>query len=150
MNRINFFATVILTVIVMAACQKEQTIKNIASENTAMNHKMGKPTGTLWADCILFNVVVAPNSFKPTAGNFDELYSSNNAFKDHVMSISDSKPGDTDYNGGRWHVNMLKSTVDSTKYMNACSVADLDLNDFDSTGTYFSCPLLPRKSSNSQ
>src|SRR4051812_27414881 len=104
MKRIPFFILVIITTGIMTACQKEQTSISNTAASTAALHKMGKPTGTLWADCILFGVVVAPNSFNPSAGNFDELYSSNNAFKDHVMSISETKPGDTDYNGGRWHV----------------------------------------------
>jgi hypothetical protein len=126
-----------------SACQKEQTLAPATRNETINEERSAKTSGTLWSDCILFNVVVAPNSFKPGAGNFDELYSSNNNFKNGVMSISESKPGDTDYNGGRWHVNMLKADVDPIKYSNACSVDDLDLNDFESTSTYFSCPLLP-------
>jgi hypothetical protein len=65
--------------------------------------------------------------------------------KDGIGLISESKPGDQDYNGGRWHLNVLKPTVSPNKYLTACSVEDLDLNDFESTQDYFECPLLPRK-----
>ena len=103
--------------------------------------------GQIWSDCELFGTVGTPTSFKPTSGNFDELYNTGN-FKDGVGAISESKPGDRDYNGGRWHVNILKAGVDPAKYQNACSVADLDLNDFVGTDTYFECPLLPRRGNN--
>jgi len=96
----------------------------------------------IWADCEGFSTLGTPTSFKPTAGNFDELYNMGN-FKDGLGAISESKPGDQDFNGGRWHVNSLKEGVDPTKYLDACSVEDLDLNDFESTDTYFECPLLP-------
>ena len=57
--------------------------------------------------------------------------------------VTESKPGDADYNGGRWHANALKEGVPADKYANACTVENLDLNDFDSTDAYFECPLLP-------
>ena len=103
---------------------------------------------TAWVDCELFESLVTRGSFDPSAGNFDELYSGGNGFKNGVPLISDSGPGDTDYNGGRWHVNELKGSVDPNKYADACSVEDLDLNDFVSTENYFECPLLPRRGRN--
>ncbi len=103
------------------------------------------PRPTSWADCELFDGVVTPTSFKPTAGNFDELYAGGNGFRDGVPLISESKPGDQDYNGGRWHMNVLKAGVNLSKYANACRVEDLDLRDFESTNNYFECPLLPRR-----
>ena len=106
------------------------------------------PRPTSWADCELFDGVVTPTSFKPTAGNFDELYAGGSGFRDGVPLISESKPGDQDYNGGRWHMNVLKAGVSPSKYTNACRVEDLDLNDFESTPNYFECPLLPRRGRN--
>ncbi len=98
-----------------------------------------------WADCERFDGLVTNSSFRPDAGNFDELYMGGDGFKDGVPLISESKPGDADYNGGRWHVNRLKSSVSADKYANACRVEHLDLNDFESTPNYFECPLLPRR-----
>jgi hypothetical protein len=99
--------------------------------------------GMLWVDGILFDVIVPPATFHNPRGKFDELYTGGNGFLNGVGAISESKPGDADYNGGRWHVNVLKAGVDPDKYANASSVADLDLADFESTTVYFECPLLP-------
>jgi hypothetical protein len=108
------------------------------------------PRPTTWVDCELFAGVVTPATFKPEAGKFDELYAGGNGFKDGSPLISESKPGDQDYNGGRWHLNVLKGKehVDPAKYQKACSVEQLDLNDFTSTDQYFECPLLPRRGGN--
>ena len=40
---------------------------------------------------------------------------------------------------------VLKEGVDPAKYAEACSEEDLDMYDFESTGNYFECPLLPYK-----
>jgi hypothetical protein len=89
---------------------------------------------------------VTPATFDPARGKFDQLYAAN--FKDAVGLISESKPGDHDYNGGRWHLNTLKTSVSPDKYSSACIVEDLDLSDFEPTGNYFECPLLPRRGRN--
>ena len=106
--------------------------------------------GMIWADGELFGTVGTPANFSPDAGNFDELYNTggNGTFADGVAAISESQPGDQDYNGGRWHVNLLNEDVDPEKYADATSVEDLDLSDFHSTDTYFECPLLPRRGNN--
>jgi hypothetical protein len=95
----------------------------------------------IWADDHMYRSVVTPAVFNNPRGPFDELY--NGDFKGKVGHISDSKPGDQDYNGGRWHVNNLKNGVPSDKYQDASRVEDLDLDDFESAGIYFECPLLP-------
>ena len=84
--------------------------------------------------------------YSPVARTPDlSLYAGGNGFKDGAPLISESGPGDQDYNGGRWHLNVLKVTVDSDKYANASSVEELDTDDFVSTDTYFECPLLPAR-----
>ncbi len=103
-----------------------------------------RPRPQTWVDCERFDGVVTPATFDPEADPFDELYTGGNGFLDGVPLISESKPGDQDYNGGRWHKNVLKEAVDPDKYADACSVEDLDLEDFVSTDDYFECPLLPR------
>lgn len=104
-----------------------------------------RPRPETWVDGELFAGVVTPATFKAESGNFDELYTGGNGFKNEVPLISESKPGDQDYNGGRWHLNLLKDSVDPDKYANANSVDDLDLSDFEATDTYFECPLLPMR-----
>ena len=100
----------------------------------------------VWADCDLYDSVVAPTTFSPTTDPFDKLFSA--AFMSGIGLISESSPGDTDYNGGRWQRFVLKIGVDVNKYQNACSVDQLDLNDFEPVGHYFECPLLPRNGEN--
>lgn len=102
------------------------------------------PRPDSWADCERFEGVITPNAL-PVKGNFDELYLSPGGFRDGVPLISESKPGDSDYNGGRWHLNVLRAGVNPAKYAGACRVEALDLNDFESTDRYFTCPLLPRR-----
>ena len=104
-----------------------------------------RPRLQTWVDGELFNGVVTPATFDPSSGNFDELYAGGNGFLDGAPLISESKPGDQDYNGGRWHLNILKAGVDLDKYANADRVEDLDPNDFMSTDQYFECPLLPSR-----
>ena len=98
------------------------------------------PRPETWVDGERFAGVVTPATFDPASGNFDELYmcTDGTTFKDGVPLISDSGPGDQDFNGGRWHLN-VGTNCDPT----ADSVEDLDLSAFTSTGTYFECPLLP-------
>ena len=109
------------------------------------------PRPHTWVDGELFAGVVTPANFDPASDPFDELYAGGNDFRDGVPLISESKPGDQDYNGGRWHLNVLKAGVDPDKYANAngvenlTGVVGLDLNDFESTTMYFECPLLPRR-----
>ncbi len=102
---------------------------------------------TVWVDNELFGTVVTPAVFDGEHGPYDELYtcaSDVNFFKDGVPLISESKPGDQDYNGGRWHLNILDEgkVCDGT----ADSVEDLNLSDFVSEDKYFECPLLPLRS----
>ena len=102
---------------------------------------LGRPQ--TWVDGELFNGVVTPATFDPASDPFDELYTCGGVgmFKDGVPLISESKPGDQDYNGGRWHLNVFTGgdSCDGT----ADRVEDLNLAEFMSTGMYFECPLLP-------
>ena len=107
--------------------------------------KNPNPRPQTWVDCVLYDGVVPSTSLKPNSDAFDQLYMGGNGFQDGVPLISDAAPGDPDYNGGRWHLNTLRASVDPDKYADACSVEDLNLEDFDSTDTYFECPLLPRR-----
>ena len=97
-----------------------------------------------WVDGELFNGVVTPATFDPANGNFDELYAGCN-FKDDATLISESGPGDQDYNGGRWHLNVIDPEANCADYADADGVDDLNLGDFISTSMYFQCPLLPSR-----
>lgn len=114
----------------------------VFTATSVINAQGNRPAGRIWSHCEVYGTLGTNTAFKPGHGPFDELYNGAN-FKDGVGAISESAPGDTDFNGGRWHVNSLKDGVDPNKYSDACSVDDLDLNDFESTSTYFECPMLP-------
>jgi hypothetical protein len=117
---------------------------SLAASLVVVTAAMGQalPRPETWVDGERFAGVVTPATFAPANGNFDELYmcTDGTTFRDGVPLISESGPGDQDYNGGRWHLN-VGTSCDPT----ADSVDDLDLGDFTSTTTYFECPLLARR-----
>jgi len=151
MKRAYVFATALALSFTALACESgPATGPEILDAELAVLLGLGgpNPRPQAWVDGELFDGVVTPTSFKPTAGNFDELYTGGDdfaGFRDGVRLISESGPGDTDYNGGRWHVNTLKEGVDLDKYIDADGVDDLDLDDFEPQPVYFECPLLPRR-----
>ena len=142
-------SAIVLMALIGAGCQNYDGPSSPES-TVAPELSMGTPGGPhprpeTWVDGELFAGLVTPATFNPDSDPFDELYTGGNGFKNGVPLISESKPGDQDYNGGRWHVNVLKEGVDPDKYSTASSVEELDLNDFESTSNYFECPLLPRR-----
>jgi hypothetical protein len=149
MKKAGYFSMVVLGAVLITGCTKEEQMGPSQGSIDVTNQEKAKKEPAIWADCEAFATILTPTSFSPNQGNFDELYTGAN-FKDGLMSISESKPGDQDYNGGRWHVNMLMEGVDPNKYINACSVEELDLADFVSTDTYFECPLLPIRGNSGQ
>ena len=98
--------------------------------------------GMIWADGELFRTIGTPATFKAGNGPFDRLFQG--AFLDGIGAISESKPGDQDFNGGRWSVWVQKEGV-TTDYSTANSYEDLNENDFEPAGIYFECPLLPQR-----
>ena len=139
----------LLTVALLAGCQdgilnpeaEPAATAQTSSDDSAAAKRGAQLGGMIWADGELFGTVGTPTSLNPDHGPFDALFQG--GFKDGIGAISESKPGDQDYNGGRWHVYRLKQGVDQDKYLTACSVEDLDPKDFKATDTYFECPLLP-------
>ncbi len=144
--RFTGISTLALAAVVVALAAFVLLAGTPSSEANNGNGIKGRPQA--WVDGELFAGVVTPATFNPESDPFDELYMGGNGFKDGVPLISESKPGDQDYNGGRWHLNVLKDGVDLDKYANADSLDDLDLADFESTDMYFECPLLPRRGRN--
>ena len=146
---------VLLTLFLAISCSNQEDLPNdnLEATNFSLLDYLAKDNETnkrdrpmILVDCEKFTGIVVPATFKPESDPFDELYViPDGAFAYGVPLISDSKPGDKDYNGGRWHLNVLKDDVPPTKYMDACSEEDLDLDDFMSTDMYFGCPLKPSK-----
>ena len=152
-----FAAALVLTAVVLNGCANEAVAPedDLAALISFLRGGGGpNPRPQTWVDGERFDGVVTNTAFDPASGPFDELYTlgmGRGFFRDGVPLISESKPGDQDYNGGRWHLNVLKASVNPAKYANANGVEDLmgveglDLDDFDSTDTYFECPLLPKR-----
>lgn len=140
MKKFNFVIAYLFLGLLTLACTSDAD--SLMTADDTANASTLKKSPAIWADCEKFATLGTKTSFKPTAGNFDELYNGI-TFKDGMGAISESKPGDRDFNGGRWHVNTIKPGVDPDKYLDACNVEDLDLNDFMSTDTYFECPMIP-------
>ena len=148
----------------LAACSESDPVTaptldiqpSFASVTGEANRALPRPRPEIWVDGELFSAIVAPATFNPESDPFDELYAGGPnvegfmGFGGGVPLISESKPGDSDYNGGRWHVNVLKEGVDPFKYydLGTMSVEDLDMADFISTDAYFECPLLPVRGNN--
>ena len=128
----------------LAACQENGDLSptNLTVEDELSKPDKARPKTMVWSDGILYESVVTPAEFDGNRGNYDRLYMG--SFYDGVGLISESKPGDKDYNGGRWDVYKLKAGV-NTDYSMATADTDLNLDDFESAETYFACPLLPRK-----
>lgn len=141
---------VALACLAICSCKKEENTIPMNADNRggrdAITPSAGAralPRPPVWVDCILYRGVLTPVNYDPAMGPFDELYMGGYGFEDGVAAIADTRPGDKEYNGGRWHLNRLRPGVDPYKYQDACSVEDLDLNDFMATRNYFECPLLP-------
>ncbi len=145
-----FVGALVLTAVLLNGCANEAVApEDDVAELISFLRGGGGPNmrPQTWVDGELFDGVVTPATFDPASDPFDELYMGGSGFKDGVPLVSDSKPGDQDYNGGRWHVNALKNTVDPDKYKDADAdrFEDLDVSDFESTATFFECPLLPKR-----
>ena len=131
---------------VIAGCQNEEVSPlNSSVDQEASKSEKARPKTMVWSDGILFDSVVTPAVFDGDKGNYDRLYAG--SFYNGVALISESKPGDQDYNGGRWDMYVLKAGV-TTDYSMATSDQDLNPEDFESAGNYFACPLLPRNGKN--
>lgn len=63
----------------------------------------------LWADGTIYNTVLTPSTL-PDSGKFDQLYNFDASGLRGQRSISETKPGDADYNGGRWEVRLVTFT----------------------------------------
>ena len=86
-------------------------------------HAGGASGPAFWVDGQQYRTVGTPTDLTGTAapdGSYDAIY----AFGAAQMNVAEAKPGDTDYNGGRWMVHEL---VFPSGY--AAALASGDAND---------------------
>ena len=119
-----------------------------------------KVENAIWANSNLYGTVLTDTSFNaPPAGSTDTLYNFGMSGLGGQRAVSESAPGDSDYNGGRWSVKAvvftdqgkavhdpdgdgmvnfeLKSAEDVLHHEALGHIVIMD------TGIYFECPLIP-------
>jgi hypothetical protein len=106
----------------------------------------GPPAIGFYVDGQLYRTVGTPTDFSKTgapAHSFDRIY----ALGDGLMNVAESKPGDRDYNGGRWMVLPVTWNVTPMQLTSAEQVeayANLGWLTIASTpAKLFECPVIP-------
>jgi len=77
-----------------------------AATPLAAAHASGVSGPAFWIDGSLYRTVGTPTDLSGTgapASTYDAIY----AFSGAQRNVAEAKPGDTDFNGGRWQVHLL-------------------------------------------
>ena len=116
----------------------------------------------LWGAGVLWDTVLTPTSFKqPPSHSVDLLYNFSMSGLSGQRAISSNVPGDRDYNGGRWWVQIVVFTAqgleahdpdgDGVVNFELTSASEIENHialghiEVFETSTYFECPLLRSK-----
>lgn len=116
----------------------------------------------IWANDNLYDTIVTPTTFvAPPDHSTDVIYSFMMSGLSGQRSVAESAPGDRDYNGGRWDVQMVVFTAqgmdahdpDGDGFVNFELTNAEDVLAHEQLGHiiineanfYFECPLLPRR-----
>ncbi len=78
----------------------------LAALGIAAPAQAGVSGPAFWIDGSLYRTVATPTDLSGTgapASTYDAIF----AFGGEQLNVADSKPGDTDFNGGRWEVHEL-------------------------------------------
>jgi len=102
---------------------------------------LGPPGGTIYVDDIAFQTVATPRDLPPH-GKFDAIY----LLGGTLASVAEAKPGDQDYNGGRWEVRRVTFlTIPPTQFTNVEDLRNAEMNgevSFSDVVRRFECPLI--------
>jgi len=143
---------IIITVIAVASM----------TAGTAATAGATRVSGAIWAHGELYDTVVTPTTFiAPPEHSTDTIYSFMMSGLEGQRSVTVSAPGDPDYNGGRWNVQMVVFTplgisvhdpdgdgivnfelTDAEALLEHEALGHIIIND---ANFYFECPLRPRK-----
>ena len=111
----------------------------------------GPPSLSFYVDDVRYRTVGTPTDFSGTgapASTYDRIY----ALGDGLINVSEAKPGDRDFNGGRWMVLPItwSAGVTPVQLTNAEDVeawADAGLLTIATTpAKQFLCPVIPDNS----
>lgn len=114
----------------------------------------------IWAGDRLYGTILTPTSFvSPPARTLDILYNFDMSGLGGQRPVSESYPGATDYNGGKWSVKIAVFTESGKAALDADADGNIDTEITNSgmvlahagaghiqlmdTTIYFQCPLLP-------
>ena len=87
---------------------------SVASSSVAAG---GPPALAFYVDDVRYRTVGTPTDFFDTgapASTFDKIYALGNG----LINVADAKPGDTDFNGGRWAVYGITWHIAPVQYTN--------------------------------
>jgi len=121
----------------------------------------GRAAQAVWASDALYDVVVTDTNFRsPPPHSLDVLFNFGMSGLTGQRSVSESAPGDPDYNGGRWAVTPVEFTelgkmihdpdgdgqvdFELTNAEQVLHHAELGHLIIHPPVRYFECPLLPR------
>jgi hypothetical protein len=103
--------------------------------------QVGPPGGTIYAHDVAYRTVATPKDLPPH-GKFDAIYVLGN----DLAAVSESAPGDRDYNGGRWEVRVVTFlTISPTQFTNVEDLRQaeaLGQVSFSQVVRRFECPLI--------
>lgn len=106
----------------------------------------GPPGPAFYVDGAIYRTVGTPTDFSGTgapASTYDRIY----GLGDGLMNVAESKPGDRDYNGGRWMVLPVTWNVTPVQLTSAEQVEAYDaagwLTIADAPIRQFECPVIP-------
>ncbi|MBI5674819.1 MAG: hypothetical protein HZC48_03170 [Nitrospirae bacterium] len=116
----------------------------------------------IWANGNIYDTILTPATFvAPPLQSTDIIYSFMLSGLEGQRSVAESAPGDQDYNGGRWNVQMVVFTPqgiavhdpDGDGIVNfELTTAEMVLEHealghltISAANFYFECPLLPRR-----
>lgn len=144
-----------VTLSLIAAC-----LMLLAAASTALAEKAVKVDQAIWAHGTLYGTVATPTAFNlPPVQSTDTIYSFMLSGLTGQRSVSESAPGDRNYNGGRWSVKAVFFTdqgkavhdpdndgqvnfelTSAEQVLQHAALGHLTIID---TSIYFECPLLP-------
>lgn len=129
-SRRSFFAAALLAMAVLAT--------------SAMAQPAGPPSGTIYAHDVAYRTVGTPTDL-PDHGKFDTIYVLGNG----LANVSESAPGDRDYNGGRWEVRPItwvnispQQFTNAEQIHDAAAAGDVMIGD---VVRRFECPLIRKR-----
>jgi hypothetical protein len=109
--------------------------------STVATAQVGPPGSMIYANDETYRTVATPTDLPPH-GKFDAIYVLGEGF----APVSESAPGDRDYNGGRWEARVVEFlTIDPMQFTNADDIlaaADRGEVAIGDVVARFVCPLI--------